>query len=58
MTPEEMQKMDQGMAMLADTMPPHWKRMFDNLVREGFTPEQSMAIVRTYVHGLAGGKLS
>lgn len=29
--------LDQATAVVADTMPPFWRRMYDHCIREGFT---------------------
>jgi hypothetical protein len=42
-------KMDQATAMLGDVMPPIWRRMFENSVEAGFSEEQAMSLVKTYI---------
>ena len=55
MEPEEVSKLDQGMAFLANSLPMTWRRMYLNLIEEGFTNQQAMELLKTYIHGSAGG---
>ncbi len=63
MTPEEqareLARAEQGMATLADTFPPFWRRMFLKCVEEGFSEGQALAIIQTWIlkdagHGVNG----
>jgi len=52
MTPEESKKqsdLDQAGAFLGDHLPALWSRMFKGLIAQGFTGEQSMTILTTYI---------
>lgn len=42
-------KMDQAMAMMADSLPPFWSRMYDNLVEAGFDEATALLLLRTYL---------
>lgn len=55
---QDLHKVEQAMAMMADTFPPHWKRMYDNLLAEGFDKDQSFRILLTLVHGTNGGRMT
>lgn len=48
---------EQAAAMNAENFPPMWKRMYENLVKEGFTEDQAMRILLFHVHGMSGGKI-
>ncbi len=49
--------MDQNTALCADTMPAMFFRMYVNLKESGFSEEVAIALLRAYVHGLAGGRM-
>ena len=49
MTPEEQSKFEQGVAMLGDTLPPLWWRLYCNCKEQGFTEEQAMLLLRTHI---------
>ena len=55
--PPFMQDLDQRTAEFAETMPPMWRRVFENLVAQGFNDEQALKIIMAMVHGAFGGKL-
>jgi hypothetical protein len=52
---KEIHNLDQAAAMIADTLPPMWKRMYDRLLEEGFDADKAMQILKAYVAGSAGG---
>ena len=52
MTPKEVSEADAAMAMVADTYPAMWHRMYTNLVKEGFTEPQAMAVLLTFVQAM------
>jgi hypothetical protein len=43
-------KLDQNLARLADTFPPHWYRLYAGCVEAGFTDEQAMEILKVYIN--------
>lgn len=49
MTPDDVAKFEQGLAMIAENMPPHWRRMFINLKNEGFKDEEAMRLLIAYI---------
>lgn len=57
MTPEETANADQGMTYLGESLPPLWRKLYENCIAEGFTELQAMQLVRTYIHGNSGGRL-
>ncbi len=42
-------ELDQALAMVADNWPPVWFRIFTNLKERGFTEDQSMDLLKTYI---------
>lgn len=46
---KESQKFDQGAAFLGDALPALWWRMYNNMLLSGFSEEQAMSLLRTYV---------
>ena len=52
---EQFQQFEQNSAMMADVFPVTWRRIYVNLVREGFTEEQSLSLLKAYIAGMAGG---
>ncbi len=47
---------EQGFSMMGDTLPPVWRRIYENLILSGFTSAEAMQVLLAYVHGFAGGK--
>ncbi len=45
MTPEDVSKMDQGFAVMAETLPTYLYRLYKNCLGEGFNEHQAMRIV-------------
>lgn len=43
------QKIDQGMAMVADRLPAFWRRIYDNTLAAGFDQYQAMDLLKTYI---------
>lgn len=50
-------RFDQAMAMLADNLPPLWRRMYERMLEVGFAEDQAMSLLRAYVFAAAGGRL-
>lgn len=48
-SPEDRAKLDQACALLADTFPSMWKRLYDNLITEGFNEKQAIEILFTVI---------
>lgn len=42
-------QLDQGMALLADTFPPMWRRVYDECTKAGFDEVQSFKLLQTYI---------
>jgi hypothetical protein len=40
---------DQASAFVADSFPPMWRRMYNNLIAEGFTDFEALGILKTYI---------
>jgi hypothetical protein len=51
MTPEERAEFDQSSALVADSLPPMWWRLYTGLIKEGFTKEQAMELLKTFIAG-------
>jgi hypothetical protein len=48
---EKRAEFDQGNELLGEVLPPHWKRLFDGCVNEGFREDQAMELVKAYIVG-------
>ncbi len=46
--------LDQAGALLGDTLPPLWRRLYVGCLSEGFTEQQAMSLVETYIRGMTG----
>jgi len=58
MTPEERANADQMITQCSEDLPLAWGRMFKNLLKEGFTRQESLELIMNYVRALflaAGG---
>lgn len=42
-------KLDQGMALIADTFPPMWRRVYDECLNAGFEEAQAFKLLQTYI---------
>ena len=49
MNQKEKAELDQGVALIAETMPPMWNRMYENLKGEGFNGVEAMKLLQTYI---------
>ena len=49
----KMAKIDQGQAFLIEYLPKTWYGIYKNCIREGFTEEQTMSLLKSYVASLA-----
>lgn len=55
MTPLELlAALDQSNKTVIDTMPPFWWGMFEGLRQQGFTTDQSMQLLITYIKAQMG----
>jgi hypothetical protein len=48
---EDQAKIDQATALIAELCPPHWRRLYQNCMREGFSENQAFELVKTYILG-------
>jgi len=46
---EEHAKLDQSSALISEVCPPHWRRLYENCIREGFLENQAFELVKTYI---------
>lgn len=58
-TPSDLHKIDQGMAMLADILPPMWRRIYRANREAGWDETKSFQLLQTYIlsqcpHGVNG----
>ena len=53
---DDLSKTDQSMAIIADTFPRFWWRMYSNCKAEGFTDEQAFDLVALYIKYVLGGQ--
>lgn len=49
MTPKELAKADQVLSMIADMLPPVWWNLFDGCIEKGFTRDEALSILKTYI---------
>lgn len=47
--PKQIAELDQALRLAADSMPPLWRRLYHNCVSEGFTEDQAMQLVKTFI---------
>jgi hypothetical protein len=47
--PKEQAKFDQSAAALAEVLPSAWKQLYDGLMKEGFTEEQTMRLLSVWI---------
>lgn len=40
---------DQAMASIGDSFPPLWRRLYANLMSEGFTDRESFELLKVYI---------
>ena len=57
MTPEEVAKLDQSLAVLADRLPAYLRRTYEGLLEEGFDKDQAAKLLCAWLHGFANGRL-
>lgn len=57
MDPNDVSKADQGSAFLAEFLPPLWRKLYLGCVEQGFKDDEALLLVRTYIHGTAGGRM-
>jgi len=46
---KEIAQMDQAISLVSETLPPLWWNLYNNLVKEGFTPEQAFDLLKSYI---------
>lgn len=46
---KQLHDFEQGAAIMADSLPPYWWRLYSNMVREGFSEEQAMRLLATWI---------
>lgn len=49
LNPGQRAELDQCEAALCDLLPPFWFSMYSSLTTVGFTPEQAMDLLKTYI---------
>ena len=40
---------EQAEALLVELFPPLWRQLYDGCVKQGFTEEQSLALLKAYI---------
>lgn len=53
MKPKDLHNFEQAAALIRDSFPPLLKGMYDNFLKEGFTPDQAMTLLYAFLHGIA-----
>ena len=56
--PKERAALDQQVAALKELMPPVWWGLYRESIMQGFTPQQSLRLVQTYIVSNGAGNLS
>jgi hypothetical protein len=56
MNPEQIQKMDQATALIAETYPPMLRRFYMGCISEGFAVDQALALTVTLLQSVMGTK--
>ena len=49
LSPKQRSEIEQDIATMRDIYPRTWRQLFLGCVKEGFTPAQSMDLVKTYI---------
>ena len=44
-----MGRLDEAITTLIDQMPPLWRGMYNGCLKEGFTEDQALSLVKTYI---------
>lgn len=52
---EQQRQLDTSMAFVGDHLPPLWKRLYDNLMTEGFKDHEALDILKTYIISQGSG---
>ena len=53
---KEIAKVDQDISLIAETFPPLWWNLYNNLVKEGFTPEQAIDLLKVHITSMLAPK--
>ena len=48
-TPEEIHKLDQDLATMAEFYPRIWRNLYESCIKEGFNESDAMRLVRSYI---------
>lgn len=54
MNPGQRAELDQCEAALCELLPPFWFSLYSSLLTTGFTPEQAMDLLKTYIQASLG----
>ena len=54
---KKLQELEQAFTMLAENMPPMWRRVYLKCLEEGFTEDHAIKVICAMAHGLSNGKL-
>ena len=47
--PKQAADMEAAYTFLAEVSPPHWRRLYENSLKEGFTETQAFSLLRVYI---------
>lgn len=53
MNEKEQSDFEQSVAAIAESYPPMWRRMYLNLLSEGFSKDESMDLLKTFILSMA-----
>ena len=56
MDQNDISRFDQGASFIGDDLPAMWRRLWERMLEVGFSEEQAMVLLQTYIFGTAGGK--
>lgn len=54
----QLHQIEQATALMAEVLPPLWKRLLDNCIEAGFDKDTALRLVMVQLHAQCGGKLS
>lgn len=54
---QQISQFDQASALLADGLPPLWRRMYERMLEVGFDEVQAIRLLQTYIFAAMGGRM-
>ena len=50
-------KFEQALTLAAENYPPMWRRLYQNLIREGFTQQEAMRLLEIQILSAGGARI-